>query len=109
MSSPTASPTASVDSLSSQSLIAQSDTESLPDKPVLLTIPSQKTDPLPPIPETLPSNQLPMMRQQVNIMEFAGTQEDLIQPTEFLKNINHSFMSSGVTPLDEQKINAISL
>ena len=49
------------------------------------------------------------MSQQVNIMEFSGTQEDMIQPTEFLKNINRSFMSSGVTPTDEQKINVIGL
>ena len=45
----------------------------------------------------------------MNITEFAGTQEDPIQPTDFLKNINCSFMSSEVTPLDEQKINAIGL
>ena len=49
------------------------------------------------------------MSQQVNITEFSGTQEDLIQPTDFLKNINRSFMSSSVTPTDEQKINAIGL
>ena len=45
----------------------------------------------------------------MNITEFTGTQEDPIQPTDFLKNINHCFMSSGVTPSDEQKINAIGL
>ena len=33
----------------------------------------------------------------------------MIQPTEFLKNINCSFMSSGVTPTDDQKINTIGL
>ena len=33
----------------------------------------------------------------------------MIQPTEFLKNINCSFISSGITPTDDQKINAIGL
>ena len=36
-------------------------------------------------------------------------QDNPIQSTEFLKNINHSLMSSGVIPTDEQKITMVSL
>ena len=45
----------------------------------------------------------------MNIPEFSGMQDDSIQPTEFLKSINCSFMSSGVVPTNEQRINAIRL
>ena len=39
----------------------------------------------------------------------SGTQEDSIQPMEFLKSINCSFMGLGVVPTNEQRINAIGL
>ena len=42
-------------------------------------------------------------------MEFSGTQDDAIQPTEFLKTINHSLMGLGTIPSDEQRITTVSL
>ena len=49
------------------------------------------------------------MSQKIHIIEFSGMQDDPIQPTEFLKNINCSLMSSGVIPTDEQKITMVGL
>lgn len=49
------------------------------------------------------------MSQQINIVEFSGTQDNPIQPTEFLKTINHSLMSSGVNPTDEQMVTTVGL
>ena len=46
--------------------------------------------------------------QLENIPEFSGTQEDKIQPSDFLKAIKRSFLASGTTT-DEQKIGLFEL
>ena len=46
--------------------------------------------------------------QLENIPEFAGTQEDSIQPSDFLKMVKRSFLTSGTTT-DEQKISLLEL
>ena len=102
------SPTASSDSLSLPSSVTQSDIEYSQEEPL-----SPFENILPPNPPSLPKNPvptwLPTMTQLVNIVEFAGTQDDPTQPTEFLKTINHSLMSSGVIPTNDQKITAVGL
>ena len=46
--------------------------------------------------------------QLKNIPEFAGTQEDTTQPSDFLKMIKHLFLATGTTT-DKQKINLFEL
>ena len=46
--------------------------------------------------------------QLENIPEFSGTQEDTIQPTDFLKMIKRSFLANG-TSTDDQKIGFFEL
>ena len=46
--------------------------------------------------------------QLENIPEFAGTQEDTIQPTEFLKMIKRTFLAN-MTLTDENKVSAFGL
>ena len=46
--------------------------------------------------------------QLKNIPEFAGTQEDTTQPSDFLKMIKHLFLAMGTTT-DEQKNNLFEL
>jgi hypothetical protein len=43
-----------------------------------------------------------------NIPEFAGTQEDSVQPTDFLKMIKRSFLANGTTA-DDQKVGLLEL
>jgi hypothetical protein len=43
-----------------------------------------------------------------NIPEFAGTQDDSIQPSDFIKMIKHQFLSSGTTA-DDQKVGLFEL
>ena len=42
------------------------------------------------------------------VPEFSGTQEDTIQPTEFLKTVKRSFLQAGIQA-DDQKINNFEL
>jgi hypothetical protein len=46
--------------------------------------------------------------QLENIPEFSGTQEDLIQPLDFLKKIKRAFLANGLTT-DDQKIGFFEL
>jgi Zinc knuckle len=46
--------------------------------------------------------------QLENIPEFAGTQDDTVQPSDFLKMIKHSFLANGTTT-DDQKIGLFEL
>jgi hypothetical protein len=46
--------------------------------------------------------------QQENITEFSGTQEDKIQPLDFLKKIKRAFLANGLTT-DDQKIGFFEL
>ena len=46
--------------------------------------------------------------QLKNILEFAGTQEDTMQPLDFLKSVKHSFLTHGAAT-DKQKINLFGL
>ena len=46
--------------------------------------------------------------QLENIPEFSGTQDDKIQPLDFLKAVKRSFLASGATT-DEQKIDLFEL
>ena len=63
-------------------------------------------NPTPPLPE-LPKSK-PHIMQLENIPEFAGTQEDKTQPSDFLKSVKRSFVAGGATT-DEQKINILEL
>jgi hypothetical protein len=46
--------------------------------------------------------------QLENIPEFAGTQDDSIQPSDFIKMIKRQFLASGTTA-DDQKIGLFEL
>jgi hypothetical protein len=46
--------------------------------------------------------------QLENITEFAGTQEDKSQPSDFLKAIKRAFLASGATS-DSQKLSLFEL
>ena len=66
---------------------------------------------IPPQPTNTPSLPSPpphRIMQLENIPEFSGTQEDSIQPSDFLKMVKHSFLATGMTS-DSQKINRFEL
>jgi hypothetical protein len=46
--------------------------------------------------------------QLESIPEFSGTQEDSIQPSDFLKTIKHAFLANGTTT-DDQKVGLFEL
>jgi hypothetical protein len=70
-------------------------------------LPPQPTNtPTPPSPE---NQSFPRRTMQLeNIPEFSGTQEDKIQPSDFLKMIKRSFLANGTTT-DDQKIGLFEL
>ncbi|KDR76578.1 hypothetical protein GALMADRAFT_67310 [Galerina marginata CBS 339.88] len=47
------------------------------------------------------------MTQLLDIQEFSGTQDDKVQPTEFLKSINRHLMITGTALTDETRISTI--
>ena len=103
------SPTASTELLSSQTLITLSDTElsseeptSVPENQLQFNHPPSRA----PCPTSL---QQLIMSQQISIMEFSGTQDDAIQPMEFLKTISRSLMGLGAIPSDEQRVTMVGL
>jgi hypothetical protein len=62
--------------------------------------------PTPPSPK--PQTFTPRAMQLENIPEFARTQEDKTQPSDFLKAVKRSFLASGATN-DDQKIGLLEL
>ena len=66
--------------------------------------PTNTPTPPSPKPQTLPHR----FMQLENIPEFAGTQEDKSQPSDFLKAIKRSFLASGATT-DAQKVSLFEL
>ena len=76
-----------------------------PDIPNIPPPPTNTPTPPSPKPQIVPLRR-PM--QLENIPEFAGTQEDTTQPTEFLKMIKHSFLATA-TSTNEQKIGLFEL
>ena len=69
--------------------------------------PPPTNSPAPPSPKPKPA--LLHTMQLENIPEFSGTQEDKIQPSDFLKAIKHSFLASGATTNEKQKIGLFEL
>jgi hypothetical protein len=67
--------------------------------------PSQPKLPLPTLPKP---PLLHRVMQLENITEFAGTQEDKSQPSDFLKAIKRAFLASGATS-DSQKLSLFEL
>ena len=78
---------------------------SQPDIPNIPPPPTNTPTPPSPKPQIVPLRR-PM--QLENIPEFAGTQEDTTQPTEFLKMIKRSFLATA-TSTNEQKIGLFEL
>ena len=77
------------------------------------TDPSQPNIPPPPTNTPTPPspkiNAVPLRPMQLeNIPEFAGTQEDTVQPSDFLKMIKRSFLANG-TATDDQKVSLFEL
>ena len=72
-----------------------------PEEPNHLDLPPQPTNTPAPSSPTLHTSP-PRIMQLEQIPEFSGTQEDKIQPSDFLKAIKHSLLASGTTA-DDQK------
>ena len=77
------------------------------EEPQVTSLPPPPTNsPVPPSPKLQPTRQGIM--QLENIPEFAGAQEDKIQPLDFLKAVKRAFLTSGTTT-DDQKIGLFEL